>query len=1190
MGRLIREKPVVFGFTLFSLILAGFFIFVSVHSYDSSIAAPPAINYAPNLWFDSQEKYYPTNILDFYFENGIEIEGEVAVEKYSKLSLKEKLNNLTVFYHIEDEGNQWVYQYWFFYVFNDYPTLTQNKHYGDWESVFVFVDKDSREVVKVIGTAHQRKLFDTEIYEPENNHIWSYVGNGSHAVCVDKESDGKCNKKRWRFFEKWDKKGPKVGFREYTLVEFTPKFIHKFKGALTLEKSSELGIELPNILKKITKKDHIPLGNKPPTFAWEQSNYYSPEEIRPIGWRYISDKIGKVKNKTFAFIGGLVIEVSAFFKKEQPEQGASISSIISEDPGLLNPPIQILPANLPLSNPVEENVIVEQFIAREVEETEIVINTSPAVIELVEELQPEPEVIEIVEIIEEVIVEDEPVIIPLPIKPPTFISGGGPPPVSAPAADPGDTTAPDAPMVTSHNSGDALATTTINLVGTAEAESIILITSPSSYSTTTDQNGDWQQTIELSEGENTVTLKAEDGSGNQGNETSLTLNVDTTAPSDILDLSANQGNNRGEISLTWTAPGDDGNNGTASEYILRYSTSSEITSLNWASSTDIISEPAPSVSGSTESLTVSNLDTSQTYYWSIKSEDEMDNSSDISNSASSSPSGLANNLVISELQVRGGSSEDDEFIEIYNSTGSAVDLSSYSIQYRGSESGSFDKENLTGSIPVNGFFLITNDSYNGHMQADLSHNSFQMSATGGNVFLVNNQTILTDPEDNSIIDKVSYGTGAYLFPESSEYSTAPGQEQSLERKNRSTSTAELLAVNGDNHWQGNNWDGDNNSGDFVLQTDPNPQSSLSLTEPRGSFASLADTVCPMIQYDIGHSGLSSEANNATGSPTSTPKWTVSLGSSNPTSPIISSDGSIYVGAANGDLYKLTTNGVKSKFYDTGTAGTVKTPVLDSDGNIYLTDNAYLYAVNSSGQLIWKYIVANTSEPVIDSSGNIYIADDTNLFAFTPNGEKIWQSEQLSNTRWIRTPVIDSSGVLYTVGRIGNSEYVYAVNQSDGTIKWQTSAGGYSTAPSLDNQGTLYIGTESDGLYALNSSDGSQKWANSLGNISSPIPAINGDNIYVGTDNYAFYDIDRTNGSTNWTFASFDDKVYASATIDSNGIIYIGGQDKMFYALNTDKSIKWQAELNDRISYGAVIGSDGTIYAVSIDGTVYAFGQ
>ena len=50
-------------------------------------------------------------------------------------------------------------------------------------------------------------------------------------------------------------------------------------------------------------------------------------------------------------------------------------------------------------------------------------------------------------------------------------------------------------------------------------------------------------------------------------------------------------------------------------------------------------------------------------------------------------------LVISEVQVGGGTT-DDEFIEIYNPTQSIVDISDWSIQYKGATGSAFSRKNF----------------------------------------------------------------------------------------------------------------------------------------------------------------------------------------------------------------------------------------------------------------------------------------------------------------------------------------------------------------------------------------------------------------------------------------------------------------------------------------------------------------
>ncbi|MBC8486038.1 MAG: PQQ-binding-like beta-propeller repeat protein, partial [Bacteroidetes bacterium] len=1006
---------------------------------------------------------------------------------------QEKLNNLTIFYNIQDNGNQWIYQYWFFYVFNDYQKGVKNNHYGDWEAVYVFVDKNSGEVIKAIGTAHQRKIFDTEIYSPETNHIWSYIGNGSHANCVDKIDDGYCDSLKWRTIEKWDKNGYKATHNSYNLVEITSDYISKFNKAKTLENSSVLGINIFDFLIIENKEFYLPLGGNPPIYAWEQSSYYNSNEIVPISVKYITEYISNKANRAKNAI-------ISFFKKPEIEnqQAGIINSLKKEEDNKKEEKIEI---EIKENNYIE-NTVLEPLKPRHGLESDNLpepkTEIKKEVVKKVEEVQESP-----------FVVSSTP-----PLGLPFFIGGG----VSTPT-----------PTLT-----------------------------PISTST----------------------------------PTSTPQVPDTIPPSNIINLTANMGNSRGTIDLSWTAPGDDGSSGTSTEYIIKYATSSAITSLNWASLTDIINEPIPSLASSTESFSVNGLDVNQIYYWAIKSKDEVGNISDISNCVSVSPQAKADNLVISEIQIKGNLAS-DEFIELYNPTDQNIDLSNWSIQYRGSESASFNKKNFVNGniIPANGYFLIVNNSYDGHMVADISHNSFQMSATGGSIFLVNNQIELTDVNDNSVIDKLSYGSGTYLFSETEEFTLAPGENQSLERKNQNISTAESLAVNGDEHWQGNNWDSNNNNQDFVLQINPNPQNSLSLTEPRSSFASLADTSWPMFQGNVRHTGVSLHNNNATGTPTSTPKWITTLSTPGPIVPVIGLDGSVYIGTGSGKLYKVTATGTSSIFYDVGINGTIEAPALASDGTVYMTDNKYLYALTADGQVIWKYSVYNTSAPVIALDGTIYIASDSYLYALTPNGEQIWRSPMLSNSRWIMSPVLDSSGNIYTVGKSGpcsSCQIVYALNPLDGSIIWQTNPGSYYTSLSLDDQGTLYVGsfTASSGLYALNSSDGSQKWHSPVGDILESIPSINQDIVYVGTyDNGTVYAINKDDGSVNWTYY-IGGNISASPIIDNNGVIYIGSDNKKFYALNSDGSLKWLAELSDSISHEAVIDSNGTIYIASDDGLLY----
>ena len=104
---------------------------------------------------------------------------------------------------------------------------------------------------------------------------------------------------------------------------------------------------------------------------------------------------------------------------------------------------------------------------------------------------------------------------------------------------------------------------------------------------------------------------------------------DKTAPANVADL-ASAANSDSSVLLTWTAPGDDGADGTAVQYDIRYSTS-VITNANFSFATQASDLPLPDSSGTGEALKVARLTANTTYYFALKTADEVPNWSGLSN-------------------------------------------------------------------------------------------------------------------------------------------------------------------------------------------------------------------------------------------------------------------------------------------------------------------------------------------------------------------------------------------------------------------------------------------------------------------------------------------------------------------------------------------------------------------------------
>jgi hypothetical protein len=104
---------------------------------------------------------------------------------------------------------------------------------------------------------------------------------------------------------------------------------------------------------------------------------------------------------------------------------------------------------------------------------------------------------------------------------------------------------------------------------------------------------------------------------------------DTIPPQAIADLHASTGD-RTSITLRWTAVGDDGTDGRAAAYDLRYG-SSPIADSTWGSATQVAGEPTPHDPGETETFTLTDLTPGRVWYFALKVADEAPNWSGLSN-------------------------------------------------------------------------------------------------------------------------------------------------------------------------------------------------------------------------------------------------------------------------------------------------------------------------------------------------------------------------------------------------------------------------------------------------------------------------------------------------------------------------------------------------------------------------------
>lgn len=136
--------------------------------------------------------------------------------------------------------------------------------------------------------------------------------------------------------------------------------------------------------------------------------------------------------------------------------------------------------------------------------------------------------------------------------------------------------------------------------------------------------------------------------------TDIIASTDTAPPAAITDLATTGTVGSNSVELTWTTPGDDGNDPDtqAASYDVRYAKTAITTDAEFSAATQATGEPIPSVQGTIECFTVTGLESNTTYYFAVKSSDEETNTSGLSTFSPIGKTGLlsGDNMVSCPLQ------------------------------------------------------------------------------------------------------------------------------------------------------------------------------------------------------------------------------------------------------------------------------------------------------------------------------------------------------------------------------------------------------------------------------------------------------------------------------------------------------------------------------------------------------------
>ncbi len=201
--------------------------------------------------------------------------------------------------------------------------------------------------------------------------------------------------------------------------------------------------------------------------------------------------------------------------------------------------------------------------------------------------------------------------------------------------------------------------------------------------------------------------------------------------------------------------------------------------------------------------------------------------------------------------------------------------------------------------------------------------------------------------------------------------------------------------------------------------------AFSVCLARECLAQLAEAPWPMGLHDLQHSGCSPFK----AAQTNEVRWKFQANDTIWSSPAVASDGTIYIGAHDGKLYAINSDGSLKWSYQTGRK-ILASPSIGADGTIYIGSyDAYFYAIKPDGALKWKFSASNSiiSCAVIGADGTVcFGAYDGTFYALNPDGTVKWTFK--ADAKIISTPAIGADGTLYFGSTDGK---VYAIGGAKG---------------------------------------------------------------------------------------------------------------------------------------------------------------
>lgn len=291
---------------------------------------------------------------------------------------------------------------------------------------------------------------------------------------------------------------------------------------------------------------------------------------------------------------------------------------------------------------------------------------------------------------------------------------------------------------------------------------------------------------------------------------------------------------------------------------------------------------------------------------------------------------------------------------------------------------------------------------------------------------------------------------------------------------------------------------------------------------------------------------------------------------------VAADGTLFIGAENGNLYAVGLADRKLKWLFHAEGGISSTPAVAGGAVYFLSRDGRLHA-----------LVAATGAP---------------LWSFRTQGEAAFSAHGMFGTELGADPVRDPwdfylSSPLVHDGKVyfgSSDERVYALDARSGKPVWVYKTGGMvHSSPALAGP-NIVVGSWDGAVYALDAASGAQRWRfqtqteqkDSVMFGVQASPRVHGGSVYIGSRDGFFYALDAATGKQRWRYDAQGSWVVSGAAIDAD-TVYFGTSDTgLLLALDRHSGKERFRFSTDVWTFATPLAADGLLVAASMKGRLH----